>query len=174
MDDDLRRLRRACEARLRSLEIPVPFDLRALRDAIEGRRRRPIRLVAADLPGESYGVWIADRDADCIVYPRGTSAFHQRHIALHELCHILCGHQPTAVARDAYLGALLPDVCPRTVLRRLQRTKYAAEEDREAEMLASLILARAAAGPSTAPPAVGHPDVQRLADTLAGGAEGAG
>lgn len=135
-----RQLRRRCEARLRRLTIAEPLHLdRFIADVVAGRRR-PLSFVAVPLLGKPYGLWLTDGETECICYERDTTLAHQRHIILHELCHLLCDHQPLEP------GALAGPV-PHLDRDRLQaimlRSGYTVEQEREAEMLASLISERA-------------------------------
>nr|WP_296064373.1 hypothetical protein [uncultured Actinoplanes sp.] len=140
-------LRRRCEARLRGLRIPSPFDLDAFCDEVAARRGRP--LVRQAVPGLSAeapcGLWVGTGRADHVFYDPGTSPLHAEHIVLHELAHILSGHS----GRDAGLARLFPDLDPATVRRVLGRVSYTTAQEREAEMMASLIRGRPAPPPGT-------------------------
>jgi hypothetical protein len=159
----LKELRHRCEARLRDLPLPVPFDIEAFVGAVAARNGRPIVLKGvADIGARTMGVWIPTPDVDIIVYEEHTSRFHQEHILLHELSHIICGHQP--LAADGELAAqLFPDLSPEVVRGVLQRHAYSSDDEFEAEVQASVIRERAAASrPYDSPPA-NHPElVNRL------------
>ena len=145
-------LQRRCEARLRELPLPDPFDLGTLCVSLSARRGRAIRLHPVRAPLGPCGLWVASDEADYIFYEEGTSALHQRHIILHELSHLVCGHGAPTVAHTELLRLLLPDVGEDAVRRVLARGAYLeAEEEQEAELLASLILARATGPVSPAP-----------------------
>jgi hypothetical protein len=136
------RLRRRCEARLRSLSISVPFDLEQFVAEVAKSRPRPISLVPMSLRGQPYGLWLTDGERDSIWFERETTPTHQRHIILHELCHLLCEHQP----RDSVmLDGPFPDLDTARLRVVLQRSGYTREEEREAEMMASMIVERASA-----------------------------
>ncbi|AEV84171.1 hypothetical protein ACWT_3148 [Actinoplanes sp. SE50] len=150
--DDDRELRRRCQAVVDALEIPYPFDMALLCQRIGGHRGRPIHLIAMPMPpGGPSGVWISARDYDAIFYEADTGRPHQDHIIGHELGHLLCGHERGV--GDDLARMLLPDLDPALVRRVLQRTGYSAIDEREAEMVASLLL-RAAQRLGTPPPAV--------------------
>lgn len=137
-------LRRRCEALVDALEITVPFDAAAFCERVAADRGRPIRRLPRELPGDGlFGMWVATTDEDLIVYESRTSRPHQDHIILHELGHLLCGHQATPVTGREGTLLLLPDLDPAMVERVLGRTHYSAVEEREAELVASLILQRA-------------------------------
>lgn len=132
-------LRKRCEARLRDLAIESPFDLDAFCRSLEGRRGRPICLVPIPSLGGPYGLWVASPSADYIFYERDTGASHQQHIILHELSHLLCDHRLVQGAAAAPLHSLFPDLQPEMVRRALARAAYSTDDEREAELLASLI-----------------------------------
>ncbi|GAA4419376.1 hypothetical protein ACFQV2_25310 [Actinokineospora soli] len=138
-----RRLRRRCAARLRDLRLPVPFDIDALCARIAAGRGRPIHLRA--IPGLTgvCGLWIATDAADIIFYEQVTVPPHREHIVLHELSHLLCDHYPASLSLADQARLLLPNLDPALVRRVLGRTGYSCEQEREAELLASLIRQRA-------------------------------
>lgn len=126
-------------ARLRDLPIPTPFDLPAFVDIVAARRGRPIVLRAWEtLTPSLSGICFSWPTHDLICYVVGTSPAHQQHVILHELAHLLCGHEGLSQGERAAL--LFPDLAPRLLERR--RETYTTEDEREAETLASLILER--------------------------------
>jgi hypothetical protein len=140
-------LRRRCERLLRGIPIPHPFDLDAFCAGLAARRGRPLHLrpvpgLSADAP---CGLWIGTAEADHVFYDPGTSPLHAEHIVLHELAHILSGHTGSAGALDR----LFPDLDPATVRHVLGRVGYTTAQEREAEMIASLIRGRSARGSHT-------------------------
>jgi hypothetical protein len=159
----LKELRHRCEARLRDLPLPVPFDLETFVGAVAESHGRPIVLKGvSDIGARTMGVWIPTPDVDIIVYEEHTSRFHQEHILLHELSHIICGHQPLAAAGDL-AAQLFPDLNPEVVRGVLQRHAYSSEDELEAEVQASVIRERAAASrPYDSPPANDPDLVNRL------------
>ncbi|MGP3924214.1 hypothetical protein [Streptomyces sp. 8N616] len=136
-------LRRYGKAILREIELPQPFFVTALCDAIAMQRGRPLYL--HPLPAESgpdipSGVWIATETADHIFYEEQTSAFHRDHIILHEIGHMLCGHSMPHLADESGLSPGRDQTDPDVVRGALKRTSYTTEQERQAEMVASLIL----------------------------------
>ena len=91
-------------------------------------------------------MWVSVPSADLIFYEQDTSPLHQEHIILHEVSHLLCGHAPVPVSEHETLQLLFPDFNLETVKSVLPRAGYSTEEEREAEILASLMLERVAAG----------------------------
>lgn len=128
---------------VRGLELPVPFDLGQLVVGVERKRGRPIRLRPFSFgPGCPCGVWIGTAGADYIYYEAGTTPFHATHIAVHELAHMLLGHQHEE-AWEGLIGVLTPDVDRALIQLILGRGVYRTAEEQEAETLASLILSSA-------------------------------
>jgi hypothetical protein len=163
------RLRRRCERRLENIPIPNPFDLDIFCAGMAAHRGRPLTL--QPMPGLSAGapcgLWISVPNADYVFYDADTSRLHAEHIVLHELSHMLSGHtsrlNADLRAGDA-IGRLVPDLHPATIDTMLGRTSYTCAQEREAEILASLIRARSVPGPAT-----GHPPrdtLGRVADVL--------
>ncbi|MGW1374726.1 regulator component [Streptomyces sp. NPDC002446] len=162
-------LRKACEQRLRQLDLPQRFDAEQLCEAVAQLRDRPIKL--EPLPAHRggnvpCGIWVATDDADWLFYEAGTSAHHQMHIVAHEISHILWDHPGTLSLSDN--AHLVGDaVQPGDIRRMSGRTSYTTEHEREAEMLASFIVQRAHQGLHKP---LGHPTrpVDRWETLLAG------
>lgn len=144
---ELRTLRKRCEARLRELDLPDPFDVRAFRDRLAARRGRPILLCAARSDLGPCGLWVAGPSLDVVFYEAVTSPLHQDHIVLHELCHLACDHHALPLSEAALAELLCPHLDQSVVQHVLPRAAYSSDEEREAEILASLILDRASGGP---------------------------
>lgn len=136
------RLRRRCESVLKQLDLPHPFSLDALCVRISAQRGRPLHLHA--LPPQAAaagccGLWLGTQIDDHIFYEQRTSRAHQEHIVLHEIGHMLFDHHSLATGEVGGLSTVLGDLSPRLVNRLLARTDYTTGQEREAEMLASLI-----------------------------------
>lgn len=126
------------------LDVPDPFSVEELVGRIAAVRERPILLRAVELPADGpSGMWIATRSADHICFATGTSPLHQEHIVLHELGHLLCGHESRQPDPDTMLRFLMPSLDPAVVRSVLGRTAYSDPEERQAEMFAMLVLERA-------------------------------
>jgi hypothetical protein len=159
-------LRRRCEQRLAGLTIPSPFDLDAFAAVVATHRGRPLTLrpMPGLRAGAPCGIWIAVPGGDYVFYDPGTSRVHAEHIVLHEIAHMLSGHDTGLDVSGGALARLVPDLDPSTVQRILGRVSYTTAQEREAEVLASLIRARAARAP--APRGLGGGVLGRLADVL--------
>lgn len=138
---ELRLLERRCRERLQGYGAPRPFNLELFCEAVASQRNRPILLLpmALSAPGPC-GLWIAGRRQDYIVFEQWTSRLHQEHIVLHEIGHILFEHQHEGLSSDEHVRLVFPNLDPSIVRAALARTSYSSAEEREAEMIASLIL----------------------------------
>lgn len=136
-------LRRACEKRVESLRLPHRFTTRQLREAITELRGKPIilrplsTLGSIDVP---CGVRLESDEADFLFYEEATSVHHQRHILTHELCHVFCDH-PGSLELDPSTARAL-GINPTLALRMSGRTQYSTADEREAEMMATVIRQR--------------------------------
>ncbi|KPI06185.1 protein of unknown function DUF955 [Actinobacteria bacterium OV450] len=127
-------LRKRCEKILGHLDLTHPFSLEGLCNRIAEQRGRPIHL--HPLPKEAAesgvcGLWVGTASVDYVFYEAQTTALHREHIVLHELGHILFGHN-SLEAEDT--DGQAPVV--------LGRTNYTTSQEQEAEMLASMIRIR--------------------------------
>ncbi|MGN9810350.1 hypothetical protein ACTMSW_13445 [Micromonospora sp. BQ11] len=142
----LRRCARLVDRLDRTVGIPVPFDLGEFLDRWRRHRGgRPVTLfplTAGELPPGICGLWLALPDRDVIGYPEGVPPNHRDHIVLHEVGHVLAGGAGDPSLTDAALTALLPDLDPAMVRSVLRRSVYDDVQEREAELVASLIMAR--------------------------------
>ncbi|WP_216211036.1 hypothetical protein [Amycolatopsis aidingensis] len=147
-----RKLRRQCRQLLSKLDVRPPLDVTDLCHRMGEVRGKPIELVAHPIPVPGpFGVWISTKRVEYILYQQETSQLHQDHIILHELGHILAGHQSDE-EDDALLAELYPGTTPDrlreqysamasdAVRRALRRTSYGNTQEREAETVATIIL----------------------------------
>jgi hypothetical protein len=142
----LRHLRRRCERYLRDLDLPEGCDAGVLCARLAERPERngrPIHLLPMPLSADDpCGLWVATEAADYIVFEANTTVPHQYHIIAHELSHLLLEHDSQQVLTDEAIEKLTPSLDPSTVQRMLGRSRYDAKEEREAEMLGSLLQQR--------------------------------
>jgi hypothetical protein len=146
--------RRRCAAIVADLDIPEPFDVGRFLSRLAAERNRPIFLHPfTSGPGIPCGLWLGTARADHIFHEEGTSPWHQTHIKVHEVAHMLLGH---GKGRGGHSLARLmaPDLNPALVQLVLGRSTYTTAEERDAETLASLILGQAS-GVSAPPSAMG-------------------
>jgi hypothetical protein len=126
--------------------VPQPFDLDDFAGTVGEHRSRPIQILP--LPGLGgtdllSGAWLPKPGLDLIVIDADASAWHRQIIGLHELMHILCDHKPDALR----LTDALPDLGDAAFRHMLGRHGYSSEEEREAEMMGTLVLEIAEADP---------------------------
>jgi len=134
------RLRASYAERIDELSLPYRFTTRELRDAIAALRGKPIMLRPMDTLGVGKapcGVRLETPHADLIFYEESASVHHQRHILTHELMHVYLDH-PGSLELDASTAHAV-GVNRTLVLRMSGRTSYSSADEREAEMLASVV-----------------------------------
>ncbi len=134
-----------CEARIGELGFQVAADGHEFCEALGAHRKRPIVLRALDLQTVQAGLtglWVATEDADYVLYERGTDAEHQNHIILHEVGHIVCGHQPESITQADLLSHILDGLDADFIRGVLQRGGYSSEAELEAEVFASVLQTR--------------------------------
>lgn len=95
---------------------------------------------AAELPLKIFGAWITSPSHDLVIYQKNTNPLHRQHIILHELCHILCGHQTVQITDQELLKLVpLPQTVPK-VLCRSADPDLMQQQDQEVELLVELIV----------------------------------
>ncbi|WP_194904797.1 hypothetical protein [Catenulispora rubra] len=164
--NDLKRLRAACKARLRDIEIPRPFDLDEFARNVQAHRNRPLLILPAPDPTSDdmpYGSWWATDHGDFIFYEPHTTELHRTQIVLHELAHMLWGDEAAGVADSPAANTGLPDIEPAAIRTMMTRHNYSTPEERRAELLASLILEETGMAPA---PAAEDGLAARLSDVL--------
>ena len=141
---DGRGTNRYCNDLVRDMCLPSPFSVQAFCDQLAKRRGRGIHIHLLPLrsgEGIPCGTWLATDETDHIFVEQETSAFHRDHIVLHELGHMLCGHESPPETFALLTGQ---DIDLTRVRQILNRSRYGTKEEREAELVASLIQARIA------------------------------
>ncbi|WP_018543063.1 MULTISPECIES: hypothetical protein [unclassified Streptomyces] len=136
-----REIRKKCQALVSTLDLPRPFSIDAFVRQLSARRSRPIwiRTLPIGSTINACGLWIATESGDNIYVEEKTTRFHQDHIALHEIGHILCDHGFTDHETQDALATLLPSISPEMISRLLARTNHTTEQEQEAELVATLI-----------------------------------
>lgn len=144
---DWTKLRARCRQRVDDLlahtGVPDPWDINEFLDRLERHRGRDIDLCAITWgPGDSCGAWQQHPDHDVIAYAENTSDFHQDHIILHEVGHMISRHRGRCVLSQEQAQRIAPDLAPAAFAHLLGRSSAQIEEH-EAEMIAVLIRQRA-------------------------------
>ncbi|CPT95375.1 Uncharacterised protein [Mycobacteroides abscessus] len=126
------------------LPVPSPWDRSVFVHTVEQLRGRRITLLPVDgalLAGSACGLWLVREHDDIVLYQDGTSQLHADQIILHELGHMLLGHNKNAKTDTAQMvSALTPNLDPATVKAALGRSAYDTSTEHDAELFASLVL----------------------------------
>ncbi|MEZ0053011.1 hypothetical protein ABIA30_004036 [Mycobacterium sp. MAA66] len=128
------------------LTIPIPWNLEIFIEHLASQRAKPIRLIPSSglsTAGQPCGIWIGRSADDFIVYDDTTSSYHAEQIVLHEIGHMLLEHHGTDAHFDEHFSIqeFVPDIDPTTVSHIFGRTAYDTEQESQAELFASLIMA---------------------------------
>lgn len=148
-------IRRRCKQLINELALPASTDLRGMCDIVARRVERPVHMVPMSLGGVVSGMTAATDDAYWVFFESKTSPWHQTHIVLHELSHLLLGHgQDPAVTEDA-VRMWAPSVDAATAMRRMGLTMgfarhhgYDNPAERETEVLGTLLMERVVPAPA--------------------------
>ena len=129
-------------AAVAGLQLGNTFTFDDLRDTIEDRRHRRLRVVElADLDARDglCAALISTDAEDFVLHARSDSALHRQQFVLHELSHMILGHcdgDDCAVEE-----VLLPNIPPYTRARLLSRQDLDSETEIAAESLADRLAA---------------------------------
>lgn len=162
MGDGRTELWRRCRAVVDRLDLPDPFDVEGFIGMLARQRGRPIELIPLPFrPDRPCGLLVTTLRADVIIYSSDTTAMHRRHILLHEAAHLVRGHDggPDSTAGPALL---LPHLSPALIKSVLGRTVYSEPQEREAELIASLIHHRVARNRSSGRARIPRPRTAKL------------
>ncbi|MFI0776239.1 hypothetical protein [Streptomyces sp. NPDC021212] len=160
-----RELARRIRRMLRELEVEPPLSVHQLCKALSVHRGRHIELRPYPLPTSGpIGLWLDTPHADLIIFQDRTTPRHQDHIILHEVGHILADHPGTSA--DLQWETLLPGLKPGAIRRALQRCSYGTEQEREAELVATIILSWASVLDHVTDPPSPDPAVRRIHSAL--------
>lgn len=126
---------------LAELNLPDVTSIRALRDEVSRRTGCEVVLEPQEQAPSVCGACAVTENAIYVFYDPRTSPLHQDHIIAHEFGHLLLGHHKTRQL-SALAPALLTTMDPAVVQMMLGRTKYDEVEERDTELLASLLQRR--------------------------------
>ncbi|MDT7718530.1 MAG: hypothetical protein QOH09_4522 [Pseudonocardiales bacterium] len=147
---------------LRHTGLPYPWNINQFLDRLERHRGRDIDLCAVAWNfGDSCGAWQQRPDHDVIAYTENTSGFHQDHIILHEVGHMISQHCGRCVLSQEDAQRIAPDLAPAALAHLLDRSGGQAEEH-EAETIAALIHQRACVRPQLSIDGIPPAAAQRL------------
>ncbi|MEU6470195.1 hypothetical protein ABZ927_27955 [Streptomyces massasporeus] len=120
------------------LKLPHVTNIRDLSDEVSRRTGRTVVLEAREQAPSVCGACAVTESAVHVFYDPWTSVLHQDHIIAHEFSHLLLGHHENRPV-SALAPAFITSVDPATVQMMLGRTKYDEDEERDTELLASLL-----------------------------------
>lgn len=132
----------------RQLPIPTPWDLDEFLANIAQMRGRKIHRIASDLvtsSGSPCGLWLVRPNDDVIIHEASTTTYHIDQICRHEIGHMILGHDrasgdhgaPEDIATS--LHSIMPAIELDAIRSVLTRRDFATDQEREAELLASMI-----------------------------------
>lgn len=143
------RIRRRCRRLVDELGLRPGTALPELCRVLERRLGRPVRLVPMRMGASVSGLTAATEDEYWVFYEAETSPWHQTHIVLHELGHLLLGHALEAAVTEDALRLWAPSVDAVTAMRRMGLRPGAARHhcyddlaERETEVLGTLLMQR--------------------------------
>ena len=87
-----------------------------------------------------HGMFLSLPDRDVVVVSAGVERVHRDHVLMHEMAHLLLGHQLTGSDFTSDLSGLFTKLDPGLVASVLGRNHYSDPQEREAEWLASRIM----------------------------------
>lgn len=102
----------------------------------EKERGKSIKMTPWAMPATIFGAWMEAEDIDYIFYYGDAIPLHKAHIQLHELAHMLCGHETIRVTNEALASILMDEFSAANLLLRSTKSN---QEEQEAELLTSLI-----------------------------------
>ena len=121
---------------------PAPWDIGELCRLLARRRGKPLEIHSLNLPALPFGLWHSNGRADYIVYRGGITGYHRDHTILHEICHMLAGHNLRAAP-----GEQADDVDVSELLQQAMRNRRSNYEEELAETFASTALRLASRSP---------------------------
>jgi hypothetical protein len=104
------------------------------------RMRREIRLKFDDLGAEVTGLWAVTRDGvHIVIVTTSRSWMHRLVILLHEIAHMLCGHEPVSLTDKETSRVLYHDLWPEMLDIIASRTTMTQKNEAEADMVAGAV-----------------------------------
>jgi hypothetical protein len=132
----------SASAAVAGLDLGETFTFDELVSAVQRRRRRRLRIVELVDLGDHDGlcaVWLMTDGEDLVLHAHSDSALHRQQFVLHELAHMILGHN---FDDDPEVpDFLLPDIPRNTRRRLLRRQDLDTVEEVVAETLADRLAA---------------------------------
>ncbi|GGS59424.1 hypothetical protein GCM10010171_62960 [Actinokineospora fastidiosa] len=109
-------------------------------EVVAQRQQREIRLRFDDLGAGLSGLWaVTDDDVHVVIVTTARSWVHRLLILLHEIAHMLCGHQPMQLSTGEANALFYPDLSPDMLRVLAGRTTLSRDEEREADQVAGAL-----------------------------------
>ena len=144
--------------------LPDPWSVDELVARVAHHRSRPIHVLSHELTSDQpTGCWLTTAKADYIVVAQRAGGARRDAIVCHELAHIVLEHSPRSVVDQAGLAALAPHSPPELIARFLPRDGYDTAIERDAEDLATRLIAHAG---RTSPASDSSTESHRLSNRL--------
>jgi hypothetical protein len=136
------RARAAARSIVRMSPPSAPFDLERFVATLGAHRQRPIQLIAVDryTAGDICGAWFCMPTRDVIAYEDATTRTRRDHIVLHEVAHMVCDHRGSMFDEDTFFEQFLPGLPKALIRSQLGRSQFDTAEEREAELVATLLV----------------------------------
>lgn len=138
-----------CRIAVDQLLLPPRADLALVRDRVVERVGHLVITAPMSMGGAASGMTLTTDDAHIVLYETDTSAWHQRHIVMHEYGHLLMGHEKEAATTEAAVALWAPTLDAGTVMRHMgiapdyaRYQAYARSAELEAEIIATLLMER--------------------------------
>jgi hypothetical protein len=140
-----RQLRNLAHTLIRDLELDTTATAetvcRRLVEVMAQRLNSEIRLRFEDLGDTGVsGLWAVTADGVNVIVATTTHSWvHRMLIVLHEIAHMLCGHQPAQLTAHEGRALLFPDLSSKMVKIVAGRTGLSRAEEREADRVAGVL-----------------------------------
>lgn len=126
------------ESLLDGIDLPSPFTVDGMVNSVAAHIGGTIQIRDVHLEGDApCGMWLALGKVNYI-FVDARSHIHRDHIILHELAHMICGHNNGQMD----LAGFLPGIDPSRIHTVLARSGYNDHQEAEAEIMATVIARR--------------------------------
>lgn len=112
------------------------FSMTTFARWLEQKYNKPIKFCEQEFPPTFFGAWIDAEDANIVFFEKSAMPLHRLHIQLHEIAHILCGHETIRITDEHARAFILGLLNAEDLLLRSARSSV---KEKEAELLAILI-----------------------------------
>lgn len=120
-------------------ELPVPWDIAELCERLAVLRGRPVIVREMDIPALPFAFWRGTDSADFIVHRTGMTGYYRDHVILHEVCHMLAGHNVTETGGTQADSRTDEDINEQ-LLEQAAHNPHTTEQEELAERFATTVL----------------------------------